>query len=409
MPRLIFAPLLALMLVCAPEAWAQVAVEHSGANFHIAACPGKPPPGMARCHAHIITDSQGGEIANRFVPGQAKKDGGPISVPSGYGPSSLIAAYNPQAAASYPNLGSSGTVIAVIDAKGYKNAEADLAVYRATFGLPPCTSANGCFVKLNETGQNKFFPIQNLGWARETALDLAMASAMCPNCKLMLVEAKSAQIADLAQAVNVAVAMGANVISNSYGGNEAGSQVYAEAYYHPGIAITASSGDKGYAQGPQFPASSPFVTAVGGTSLYPDSSARGWSEQAWKDGGSGCSALYAKPAWQAFIPLCANRMVADVAAVGDPNTGVAVYAPLSLTQSGWLIFGGTSVGAPLIAGLYAVHGGAGDPSLPYGDAGSLNDVVSGANGNCGGSFFCTAKPGYDGPTGLGTPNGDGAF
>ncbi len=407
MLRLVF-PLAFAAMVCAGSgAWAQVTVERSGANFHIAACPGKPPPGRVRCHAHILTDSQGSEIANRFVPVKGKK-AGTSTEPFGYGPPSLIAAYNPQASATYPNLGSSTTVIAIIDAKGYKNAEADLAVYRATFGLLPCTTANGCFVKLNQKGQNKFFPVQNLGWARETALDLDMASAMCPNCRLMLIEAKSDRFADLAVAVNLAAAKGATVISNSYGGNESGSEAYAEAYHHPGIAITASSGDKGYNQGPQFPASSPFVTAVGGTSLYPDFNARGWTELAWKDGGSGCSALYAKPAWQAFIPLCPNRMVADVAAVGDPNTGVAVYAPVTISKSAWLIFGGTSVGAPLVAGLYAVHGGPVADGAPYGDTTYLNDVMSGANGVCG-NFFCIAGPGYDGPTGLGTPSGPGAF
>jgi len=400
----------ALALLAGAPAGAQtLTVERSGASFHVRACPGKPEPGFAHCHAHIVSDSVGNVLADRYAPGRARTNSGPSLAPLGFGPASLISAYNPSAAAGYPNVGSSATTIAVIEAKGYKNAEADLAVYRATYGLQPCTSASGCFTKLNEKGQSTNFPVQNLGWAQETALDLDMASAMCPNCKLLLIEAKTASFADLAAAVNLAAARGASVISNSYGGPEQGSELYASAYDHSGIAITASTGDKGYGQGPQFPATTPYVTAVGGTGLYPDSSARGWTELAWVDGGSGCSAVYAKPAWQSFIPQCPNRMEADVSAVGDPDTGVAVYGPYRLNKTGWLVFGGTSVGAPLVAGLYGAKGGTAVAGGVYAGADDLNDVVSGANGFCHGSFFCTAGPGYDGPTGLGTPEGTGAF
>jgi subtilase family serine protease len=403
--------ILGFMLACADGASAQI-VERSGANFHVPVCPGPPSPGIARCHAHVVTDSLGNELANRFAPStgrNVRKNGGPNAEPVGYGPPSLIQAYNPAAAASYPNLGSSATTIAVVEAKGYRNAEADLAVYRAAFGLPPCTSANGCFVKYNQNGRTRFFPLQNLGWAQETALDLDMASAMCPNCKLMLVEAKSAGYADLAQAENVAASKGANVISNSYGGSEQGSQLFAAAYDHPGVTIVASTGDKGYSQNPQFPATLPSVTAVGGTSLYPDNNARGWTELAWAEGGSGCSSVYPKPSWQAFITQCPNRMEADISAVADPNTGVAVYGPYRFNNTGWLVFGGTSVSAPLIAGLYAATGDPAGPAALYGGTADLNDVISGSNGQCGIRFFCTAGPGYDGPTGLGTPNGLGAF
>ena len=330
-------------------------------------------------------------------------------MPLGFGPTSLIAAYNPGAEAAYPNIGAPATIIAIIDAKGYKNAEADLGVYRAAFGLAPCTTANGCFVKLNQKGLQKSYPAQNLGWAQETALDLDMASAMCPGCKLMLIEAKTASYADLATAENLAASLGAKVISNSYGGDETGSQPFAAAYSHPGIAITASTGDKGYAEGPQFPATTPTVTAVGGTSLSVAGNARGFSEIAWADGGSGCSTVYAKPAWQAFIPTCANRMEADVSALADPNTGVSVYGPVKLSKEGWMIFGGTSVSAPLVAGLYGANGSAVTLGSVYADSDFLNDISGGENGNCGGSFFCTAAPGYDGPTGMGTPKSAAPF
>jgi subtilase family serine protease len=173
--------------------------------------------------------------------------------------------------------------------------------------------------------------------------------------------------------------------------------------------VTASSGDSGYAAGPQFPATSPHVTAVGGTHLVTAANSRGWTETVWSGAGSGCSTIYAKPAWQTDTG-CTKRVEADVSAVADPNTGVAVYGPTSRNRSGWLVFGGTSVAAPLIAGVYGVNGGAVNyGSDPYNNTGALYDVTSGSNGSCGGSYLCTAKVGYDGPTGLGTPNGSTAF
>jgi hypothetical protein len=191
------------------------------------------------------------------------------------------------------------------------------------------------------------------------------------------------------------------VISNSYGGGESGTTSYESAYNHAGVAITVSSGDSGY--GVQFPASSPHVTAIGGTSLTRANNTRGWSETTWSSAGSGCSTVYAKPSWQTDS-LCTMRMEADVSAVADPNTGVAVYGPNSSGKSAWLVFGGTSVAAPLIGGIYAVNGGSVNyGSNPYGSTSNLNDVTTGSNGSCGGTYFCTAGAGYDGPTGLGTP------
>jgi subtilase family serine protease len=301
-------------------------------------------------------------------------------------------------------VGSASITVAVVDAYGYNNAESDLAVYRSQYGLPACTTANGCFKKVNQNGQQGNYPLQNTGWAQETALDLDMVSAMCPNCKILLVEATSASFGNLSAAENRAAAMGAHAISNSYGGGESGSQSYESAYNHPGIAITVSSGDDGY--GVEFPASSPHVTAVGGTSLTLNG---GRVETAWSGAGSGCSAVYAKPSWQ-HDPLCTKRMVADVSAVADPATGVAVYAPSTRNRSAWLVFGGTSVSAPIIAGIYGVNGGAVNYGAdPYAHTGSLNDITQGSNGSCGGTYFCTSGAGYDGPTGLGTPNGSTGF
>ena len=366
-----------------------VRVERSGATFHRATCDGPSQPLVARCHAHVVTDAQG----NSFERNVARN-----VTPSGYGPSQLRSAY------SVSGSGASSTIIAIVDAYGYSAAESDLAVYRSTFGLPACTTANGCFKKVNQSGVQGNYPQQNTGWAQESALDLDMASTMCPNCKLILVEAASATYGNLAMAENTAAALGAHVISNSYGGGESGSQSFESAYNHPGVAITVSSGDSGF--GVQFPASSPHVIAVGGTSLF---LTNGRTETAWSGAGSGCSGIYAKPAWQ-HDPLCTTRMEADVSAVADPQTGVAVFGPASRRGSAWLVFGGTSVAAPLIAGIYGVNGGAVSyGSNPYGNTGALHDVTQGSNGSCGGTYFCAAGPGYDGPTGLGTPNGSSAF
>jgi subtilase family serine protease len=236
-----------------------------------------------------------------------------------------------------------------------------------------------------------------------------MASAMCPGCSILLVEASSASLANLAAAVNRAASMGAHVISNSYGGSEAGTQNTEQLYNYAGIAVTASSGDGGF--GVEFPAASPHVTAVGGTSLTRAAgTTRGFTETAWVDAGSGCSTVYAKPTWQKDTG-CAKRTVADVSAVADPNTGVAVFGPSGNgNRSAWLVFGGTSVSAPLVAGLYGVNDTAvNHGSDPYRHTANLHDVTSGSNGTCTVAYLCTAVAGYDGPTGLGTPNGVAAF
>lgn len=376
-------------------AHAQSIVERSGTTFHKAVC-GRVVGHVARCHAHVVTDARGNILVKSNLA-IVKSN----ATPSGYSPSQLRSAYN------ITGSGSSSTIVAVVDAYGYTNAESDLGVYRAQFGLPACTTANGCFKKLNQSGQQSNYPAQNTGWEQETALDLDMVSAMCPGCKIYLIEATNSSYANFVTAENLAASLGAHAISNSYGGSETGTTGYESAYNHPGIAITVSSGDSGY--GVQFPASSPHVTAVGGTHLTTASNARGWSETVWSGAGSGCSRVYAKPSWQ-HDSGCANRTVADVSAVADPNTGVAVYGPENSRSSGWMVFGGTSVAAPLVAGIYGVNGGSVTyGSNPYGNTGALNDVTSGSNGRCSPAYLCTGESGYDGPSGLGTPNGSSAF
>jgi len=372
-------------------------LERFGNVYALSVCGRMSVPGQAHCFAKVVTDARG-----NIFDGRPAGRAGRNTTPSGYGPADLRSAYKTSATA-----GSASYTIAIVDAYGYTNAEADLAVYRTQFGLPACTTANGCFKKYNQNGVQGSYPKVDTGWSQETALDLDMTSAMCPNCHIILVEATNNSLANLAAAVNKAVALGADAVSNSYGGSESGTGSYESAYNHPGVAITVSSGDNGY--GVEFPAASPHVTAVGGTSLSRASNSRGWTEAAWAGAGSGCSAVYAQPTWQT-AGVCNKRTVADVSAVANPSTGVAVYGPVNRRNSGWMVFGGTSVSAPLIAGVYGAKGGTANfGGDPYGQTGSLYDVTSGSNGSCGGSLLCTAGPGYDGPTGLGTPNGATAF
>jgi subtilase family serine protease len=378
------------------QAQSQEAIERSGNTFHQAVCAHAIARGEARCFAHVVTDARGNPLAGKPV------EASPMVTPSGFGPSSLRSAY------AITSAGSNTSVVAVVDAYGYANAEADLAVYRAQYGLPPCTTANGCFIKRDQRGGTAY-PRNNTGWAQEQALDLDMVSAMCPNCKILLVQADTPSFLNLATAVDFAATYsGVKAISNSYGGGESGSSTYNSHYSHPGIAVTASTGDSGF--GASFPATSPTVVAVGGTHLVTSGNARGWAETAWSSGGSGCSTVYTKPLWQTD-PTCAKRMEADVSAVGDPATGVAVYGPNGHgTQSSWLVFGGTSVSAPIIGGIYGMAGhGASNASLFWSSPGSLNDVTSGSNGSCSVAYYCNAGVGYDGPTGNGTPIGIGAF
>jgi subtilase family serine protease len=358
---------------------------------------GPAPAGASRCHARVVTDGNTGQpLAS-------------TAYTSGYKPSDLASAY------AIPAGGASQTV-AIVDAYDNPNAEGDLAVYRSQFGLPACTTANGCFRKVNQRGVAGSYPAKNVGWGQEIDLDIEMVAAVCPSCHILLVEADSNSFNDLAAAVDMAAALGANAISNSYGGNEFSSETSLQSHYnHPGIAVTVSSGDSGY--GVEFPAASSYVTAVGGTRLVRSSTARGWSETAWTGAGSGCSAYVAKPSWQTDTG-CARRTVADVSAVADPNTGVAVYDSYgSSGGANWYVFGGTSVAAPIIAAVFGVAGNASGigPSYPYAHTASLWDITSGTNGRCsnkrtpGAAYLCGAVAGFDGPTGLGTPNGVGAF
>ncbi len=413
-----------------------------------------PAAGHVACKSLVVVDAAG-------KPKQT-------SEPTGYTAVQLRGAYGLEAAAS--SRGSDMTV-AIVDAYDDPNAEVDVNAYRTQSNIALLNSAGGpTFTKVGQDGSSSL-PSPNASWAQEISLDLDMVSAICPNCSIVLVEANSASYSDLAAAVNTAARLGAAAISNSYGGPEidpsAASEI-AAAYDHDGVAITASSGDSGY--GVSSPASFATVTAVGGTTLQVNSDNSRGLETAWSGAGSGCSAYSPRPDGQTGLiadsGVCANRVVADVSAVADPMTGVAVYDTYGLGRNaGWLTFGGTSVGAPIIAAIYALAGdNAAGPAGLYAYAtntvdGSysgvgFNDVTTGSNGSCpadttnstagalrgaagaaagpvaarsgksgkpgggpsrGGStplpntYLCAAGTGFDGPTGLGSPNGVGAF
>jgi len=326
------------------------------------------------------------------------------STPAGFGPADLRSAYNLTTATT----AGTGATVAVVDAYDLPTADADLATYRAKFGLPACTAATGCFRKVDQRGGSSYPPAR-AGWGAEIALDLEMVSAVCPNCRIILVEADDDYLTSLGAAVQTAVSLGAKYVTNSYGSDSPSDFSSFDRFYdHPGVVVTAASGDAGY--GTQFPASSRYVTAVGGTSLSRAANPRGWTESAWSGAGSGCSGYSPAPAWQTGTG-CASKAVADVSAVADPNTGVAVYAPpLAGGASVWQVFGGTSASSPLIAGMYALAGAPAPStypaSYPWGNQSGLNDVTAGSNGSgCSPAQLCAAGPGYDGPTGLGTPNG----
>ena len=232
-----------------------------------------------------------------------------------------------------------------------------LRTYRAHFGLPACGQPSGCLRIVNQKGKATPAAPSSLGsgWDVEATLDVSMISVACPHCKILVVEANSPSVSDLARADDTAARLGAQVISNSYGIRESGySQTFARDYRHPGHMVVASSGDFGF-DAANFPANLATVTAVGGTTLSRAHNARGFTERVWNDpsifgaGSSGCSAYVRKPAWQ-HSPHCPGRTVADTSAVA---ADIPIY---NKAWGGWLTVAGTSVAAPLTSGIYGLAG-----------------------------------------------------
>jgi hypothetical protein len=409
-----------------------------GARYRVERVCRAARPGRAACVAMKLVPASltGADLRASALRQSREASGGghpAVSVKSPYPgyltPELLHAAY------ALPNATSSSALqaVAVIDAFDDPTAEADLGVYDKQFGLPACTAANGCFRKVNQAGAASPLPRKQGEWAGEISIDVQMAHAICPGCRILLVEANSEEFSDLGTAVNAAVALGATEVSNSYAATEEPSVTSLETSYydHPGVLIAASSGDCGYLneacaadpKGANFPADSPHVLAVGGTSLTEAKAA--WTSTVWREGGSGCSKVFAAASWQSSLPeypatgCGGGRSIADVAAIGDPETGVDVYDSTpegNGNLTGWGVWGGTSVSSPIVAAEFGLAGGAAGVQYPaamlyahLGDGGALYDVLDGSNGSCAGASACNAATGFDGPTGVGSPLGLGAF
>lgn len=376
----------ALTAVCAAAATVGAfAPAASAALVSRAACP-DTGPGVLRC-------------LTTYTPGAARAltDG-----PVGWGADDLASAYRLPTTTAGP-----ATVVGISIAYDAPNLEADLAAYRTQYGLPPCTTANGCFRKVNQQGLATPLPPASFGWALESTLDVSMVSAACPSCRILVVEGNLPGFADLAETEDTAVRLGATVVSNSYGARESGASLaFASHYQHPGVTVVVSSGDAGLTAA-SYPAVLASAVAVGGTTLARDpGSARGWAEAAWQYGGSGCSAYIAKPSWQKDTH-CGKRTVADLAAAAKD---IAIH---NADAGGWLPVSGTSASAPFVAGLYgrSGRGGIAQPGDLYAHASAFVDITSGNNDpagggkKCGNDYLCVAGPGYDAPTGVGVPNG----
>jgi hypothetical protein len=389
----------------APAAGTAGTAAAGGAPGYRAACAA-PGPGRAQCFV-LVAPEPGSSGANADgIAVTAKK-------PAGWGPRDIEHAYR------LPVSRGSRATVAVVEAFDTPKLETYLNDYRREWGLGSCTTANGCFRKVGQAGSAKHLPASGVfsGWDLEATLDVDMVSAACPTCRILVVEANGQDFGQLSAGVKTAIRLGAVAVSNSYGGRETGQDLTdARAYNQPGHAIVVSTGDFGYSAA-SFPANLPTVTAAGGTELSKAANKRGWRETAWNTlglgaGSSGCSAYVAKPSWQ-HDKNCPGRTVADVSAVAF---NLAIY---NKDWGGWTLVAGTSASSPIIGGIYGLAGNAAKvkPGYAYAHVKDLFDVVSGNNDwffnaggrSCGKDYLCVAKPGYDAPTGLGTPNGLGAF
>jgi hypothetical protein len=355
------------------------------------ACPPSTTPGVAGCSALVRAATSSGS---------AHLGAAAATAPVGYSPANLQSAYGLQS----DSEGMRQTVAVVVPYDD-PTAEADLAIYRSQYGLPPCTTADGCFTKVDLSST----PTNNAGWAQEAQIDMDVVSAICPMCHILLAEAAAPDMPDLGSAVQAAVADHAHVVDFTPNTPEFSGETSDDTYFdQPGVAVVTAAGDAGF--GVSYPAASPYVTAVGGTVLTANSSvARGWTETAWPGTGAGCSAYEPQPSFQASVNAgCSGRMDNDVAAVAasaSSPTPVAFYD--SFDTTGWAEAGGTPVAASVVAGIYALAGtpaaGSNPASYPYSHPVMLNDVTSGNDGTCSVTAWCTAGTGYDGPTGEGTP------
>lgn len=331
--------------------------------------------------------------------------------PTGLLPAQITHAYGFDKLSCYGgNTCGSGQTIAIVDAYDDPNIESDLTTFDSQFGLPSCTTANGCFTKATPQG----LPRGNTGWALEESLDVEWAHAIAPGAKIILVEAKNSYLSSLLSAVDYAASQpNVHQVSMSWGGSEfSGESSYDYHFSVSGVSFTASSGDSG--AGILYPAASPYIVSVGGTTLNVDGSGNVLSETAWSGSGGGVSSYESAPIYQSGFNPYSGRGIPDVSYDADPNTGVPVYD--SYGYGGWNQVGGTSAGAPQWAAISSIvnSGGGQLSSTSFGTSTALykaatgpaysanyRDITSGSNGACG--ILCNAGLGYDFVTGLGSP------
>jgi len=347
---------------------------NANASYH-AVCPGAPLS-MARCHAQVVTDARGNPLAS--------------TSPTGLSPATIKSAYN----FSSSSTTGAGKTIAIVDAYDDPTAESDLAVFSSQYGLSACTSANGCFTKVNQRGGSSY-PRKDSGWALEISLDVQWAHAIATGAKILLVEADSNSFSNLLAAEDYAKSH-AQYVSNSWGASEfSGESSYDSHFSQSGVSFFVSSGDSGLPA--QYPSASPNVISVGGTRLT-FSGGNFQSETGWSGSGGGCSAYEPKPSWQNTGSVNCNgkRATPDVSLDADPASGVSVYDSTRYQgQQGWFTVGGTSASAPMWAARSADAGTVVNSAYVYGSSITFRDITSGNNG-------ASALAGYDLVTGRGS-------
>jgi subtilase family serine protease len=358
--RLLSAPVIGLAVL----AGALVALgANSNANAH-AVCPG-PPAGYAHCHALVVTDARGNPLAT--------------TSPTGLAPATIKSAYN------FPTSSTAGAgkTIAIVDAYDDPTAESDLGVFSTQYGLPACTTANGCFSKVNQTGGTSY-PRKDAGWALEISLDVQWAHAIAPAAHILLVEASSNSFANLLAAEDYAKTH-AQYVSNSWGASEFSSEASYDSHFaQSGVSFFVSSGDAGLPA--EYPSASPNVISVGGTTLNFSGSTL-TSETGWSGGGGGCSsyetATSAQSGFNQYgqVNCSGKRSTPDVSLDADPASGVSVYDTTRYQgQAGWFRVGGTSASSPMWAGRAAVSGAVVNSAYVYGNSITYRDITSGNNG-----------------------------